>query len=52
MYDRSKLFPEAVFTGPAIIEERESTIVLGEDARVRVDDFGFIWVQLIQGEEK
>jgi N-methylhydantoinase A len=52
VYDRSKLFPGAVFTGPAIIEERESTIVLGEDARVRVDDFGFIWVQLIQGEEK
>jgi N-methylhydantoinase A len=52
VYDRSKLFPEAVFTGPAIIEERESTIVLGEDARIRVDDFGFIWVQLIQGEEK
>ncbi len=52
VYDRSKLFPEAAFDGPAIIEERESTIVLGEDARVRVDDFGFIWVQLIQGEEK
>ncbi len=57
VYDRSKLFPEASFEGPAIIEERESTIVLGEDARIRVDDFGFIWVQLIQpniesGEEK
>lgn len=52
VYDRSKLFPEASFEGPAIIEERESTIVMGEDARVRVDDFGFIWVQLIQGEEK
>lgn len=52
VYDRSKLFPEASFEGPAIIEERESTIVLGEDARVLVDDFGFIWVQLIQGEEK
>ena len=52
VYDRSKLFPEAAFNGPAIIEERESTIVLGEDARIRVDEFGFIWVQLIQGEEK
>ena len=57
VYDRGKLFPEASFDGPAIIEERESTIVLGEDARVRVDEFGFIWVQIIQpniesGEEK
>ena len=57
VYDRGKLFPGAAFDGPAIIEERESTIVLGEDARVRVDEFGFIWVQLIQpniesGEEK
>lgn len=52
VYDRGKLFPGATFEGPAIIEERESTIVLGEDARVRVDEFGFIWVQIIQGEEK
>lgn len=48
VYDRSKLFPDARFEGPAIIEERESTIVLGEDAQVRVDEFGFIWVQLVQ----
>ncbi len=48
VYDRSRLFPDARFEGPAIIEERESTIVLGEDARIRVDEFGFIWVQLVQ----
>ncbi len=52
VYDRSKLFPDAAFNGPAIIEERESTIVLGEDARIRVDDFGFVWVQIVHGEEK
>ncbi len=57
VYDRGKLFPGASFDGPAIIEERESTIVMGEDARIRVDEFGFIWVQIIQpniesGEEK
>jgi len=57
VYDRGKLFPGAAFEGPAIIEERESTIVMGEDARIRVDEFGFIWVQIIQpniesGEEK
>ncbi|MBU2628270.1 MAG: hydantoinase/oxoprolinase family protein, partial [Proteobacteria bacterium] len=48
VYDRSKLFADATFEGPAIIEERESTIVLGEDAGIRVDEFGFIWVQLLQ----
>ncbi|MBU1399375.1 MAG: hydantoinase/oxoprolinase family protein [Proteobacteria bacterium] len=54
VYDRSKLFPDATISGPAIIEERESTIVLGEDANARVDEFGFIWIQLIQsgGGEK
>ena len=48
VYDRSKLFANAQFEGPAIIEERESTIVIGEDAVARVDDFGFIWIQIAQ----
>jgi N-methylhydantoinase A/oxoprolinase/acetone carboxylase beta subunit len=48
VYDRSKLFANAEFEGPAIIEERESTIVIGEDAKARVDEFGFIWIQLAQ----
>jgi len=48
VYDRSTLFPDAQFNGPAIIEERESTIVMGEDGSARVDDFGFIWIQLAQ----
>ena len=41
-------------SGPAIIEERESTIVMGEDADARVDEFGFIWIRLIKsgGGEK
>lgn len=54
VYDRSKLFPDATISGPAIIEERESTIVMGEDADARVDEFGFIWIRLIQsgGGEK
>ncbi len=49
VYDRSRLFPDAQFNGPAIIEERESTIVVGEDATIRVDDFGFIWIDIIKG---
>jgi len=47
VYDRSKLFAHAEFEGPAIIEERESTIVIGEDTKARVDEFGFIWVQIV-----
>ena len=46
VYDRFKLFPGAVMEGPAIIEEKESTIVVGEDAKARVDEFGFIWIDL------
>ena len=53
VYDRSKLFANAEISGPAIIEERESTIVIGEDANARVDEFGFVWIELIQlGVEK
>ena len=46
VYDRSKLFANAKIPGPAIVEERESTIVIGEDATAEVDNFGFIWIKL------
>jgi N-methylhydantoinase A len=46
VYDRVKLFPGAVMPGPAIIEERESTIIVGEDATASVDEFGFVWINL------
>jgi N-methylhydantoinase A len=46
VYDRLKLFPGARMPGPAIIEEKESTIVVGEDARARVDEFGFVWIEM------
>ena len=46
VYDRYKLFPNAKFKGPAIIEEKESTLIVGEDATVSVDDYGFLWVDL------
>ncbi len=46
VYDRLKLFPGAVMPGPAIIEERESTIIVGEDANASVDEFGFVWINL------
>ena len=44
VYDRYSLFPGAKFSGPAIIEERESTAIVGEDASVSVDDYGFLWI--------
>jgi N-methylhydantoinase A/oxoprolinase/acetone carboxylase beta subunit len=46
VYDRYKLFPAARFRGPAIIEEKESTVIVGEDSSVAVDDFGFLWIDL------
>ena len=46
VYDRYKFFSGAMFSGPAIIEERESTVIVGEDAKVRVDEFGFLWIDL------
>ena len=36
--DRYALTPGSTFTGPAIVEEHESTAVLGPGARCRVDD--------------
>ena len=37
VYDRYLLAPGAAFQGPAIIEERESTTVVGPAARIEVD---------------
>jgi N-methylhydantoinase A len=38
VYDRYRLAPGDGFDGPAIVEERESTVVLGPGARARIDD--------------
>ena len=46
VYDRYKLFPNAKFKGPAIVEEKESTLIVGEDTTVAVDEYGFLWVDL------
>jgi N-methylhydantoinase A/oxoprolinase/acetone carboxylase beta subunit len=46
VYDRYRLFPGAEFTGPAIIEEKESTLIVGEGAHVATDEFGFLWIDL------
>jgi len=46
VYDRYRMFPGATFDGPAIVEERESTVILGEDAGARIDAQGFLWIDL------
>jgi N-methylhydantoinase A len=38
-YERSQLTPGATFTGPAVIEEKDSTAVVGPEATVAVDAF-------------
>ncbi len=46
VYDRYRLGVGAQITGPAIIEERESTTVLGPRERLRVDELGNLRVSL------
>jgi N-methylhydantoinase A/oxoprolinase/acetone carboxylase beta subunit len=46
VYDRYRLPPGTALDGPAIIEERESTFVAGEDSTVTVDEYGFLWIEL------
>ena len=51
VYDRYKLSPNTKFKGPAIIEEKESTVIVGEDASVSVDEFGFLWIDILTAPE-
>ena len=39
VYDRYSLFPGMEFSGPAIVEERESTTIVGPSATARIDDY-------------
>ncbi|MEZ4665120.1 MAG: hydantoinase/oxoprolinase family protein [Thermomicrobiales bacterium] len=46
VYDRYALRRDFTAIGPAIIEENESTIIVGRDALVTVDDFANIVIRL------
>lgn len=46
VYDRYALAPGATFSGPALIEERESTCCIGPESRVSVDQFLNLVVEL------
>ena len=39
VYDRYRLGPGTRMTGPVILEERESTVVIGRDSRAEVDEY-------------
>ncbi|TFZ02570.1 hydantoinase/oxoprolinase family protein [Ramlibacter henchirensis] len=46
VYDRYKLGAGDTLRGPAIIEERESTTIVGEGAQVTVNGQGFLFIEL------
>jgi N-methylhydantoinase A len=46
VYDRYGLRPGAQFVGPAIVEERESTAVIGPKGHCAVDAYGNLHVAL------
>ena len=46
VYDRYSLLPDTSFAGPAIVEERESTVIVGPDCRFRIDEQRNLIVEL------
>ena len=46
VYDRYALDVGATIAGPAIVEERESTSIIGRSGRARVDEFGLLRIEL------
>jgi N-methylhydantoinase A len=46
VYDRYRLEPGAELRGPAVVEERESTVVVGPRDRARVDHLLNLIVEL------
>ena len=38
VYNRYALLPGTSFTGPAVVEERESTVIVGPDCPFRIDE--------------
>jgi N-methylhydantoinase A len=50
IYDRYALKPGMEFAGPAIVEERESTLIIGARGHARVDDTLNVVVELRDGK--
>ncbi len=49
VYRREDLLPGATFNGPAVVEEKESTIILSGEGRATVDGDGNVVVRLVGG---
>jgi N-methylhydantoinase A len=50
VYDRYALKPGMQFAGPAIVEERESTLIIGIGGRARVDEKLNVIVEIRDGK--
>jgi len=50
VYDRYALAPGASFSGPAIVEERESTLIVGARGRARMDEHLNVIVEFVDGQ--
>ncbi len=48
VYDRYRLAPGARLDGPAVVEERESTVVIGERGRAVVDEWANLVIDLAE----
>jgi N-methylhydantoinase A len=46
VYDRDRLPTGATLAGPAVVEGGESTVVVGPEDAVRVDDYGTLRVEV------
>jgi len=46
IYDRDAIPTDATFEGPAVVEGRESTVVVHPDQRVRADEYGNLHVEV------
>ncbi|PWS35595.1 methylhydantoinase [Falsiroseomonas bella] len=49
VYDRYRLAPGVMLRGPAVVEERESTTVIGPDASFTLDAQGNLVIEIDQG---
>jgi N-methylhydantoinase A len=49
VYDRYSLAPGTTFAGPAIVEERESTLIVGPSGGGRVDEHWNVIVEFVDG---
>ncbi|MFK7818690.1 MAG: hydantoinase/oxoprolinase family protein, partial [Planctomycetaceae bacterium] len=46
VYDRYQLSPGITFAGPAIVEERESTVIVGPDAKCSIDEHHNLCIEM------